>query len=223
MLKFVGCLALLALPIAVGAEERDQSSTLTVTQQRRADELVKQYKAACLAGAPPPANAPESVRAMLLWQSEPDLCSCNVKSLERSLTPAVLSGSQEQLNEFLVQWAFTGQASCIVPHAKQRMREQCVQMYKEEFKSGGNREERDRRIRKLGFENADEVAVKLCACINQSASRIDVEEWTRISLDNYHQYIASRSKGQPFSPKANALTDSMEQCMRDTFGRSESE
>jgi hypothetical protein len=213
MTRLIAFVFAVVLPLASIAQDGQRAVTPAAGPQTQVDDIVAAYTKMCLT-VPPISQTNEFARALLLWQHDAELCACNAKSLRTSLTPEVLSGTKEQLQEFLLRWGLSGQASCVVPFLKQKMQAECIPLYRTEMQSQGKQDQLERRVRQRGFKDTGEFIEGVCTCANTAFSKVDTEEWTQIAVDGYNRYLEARRTGQSPAPQSNPLTDGMEECMQ---------
>jgi hypothetical protein len=214
ILKTMTALCLVSFSLTVAAQPAEGSIKLTESQKTAAHNLVNRYTQSCINGTQAPADAGEISRALFQWTRDPELCACNAKSLRNALTPAVLSGGEKVLLDFFQQWAITGQAVCLVPFIKFKMKEQCPQIMLKDFLSSGNREEIESKLQTKGFNSVEDLTETACTCINEETSKIDTPSWIKMSLEGYNDYVDSKRTGKPYTPKPNQLSSGIESCLK---------
>lgn len=213
MTRLIALVFAVASPLASIAQDGQQAVPPVAGPQTQVDGIVEAYTKVCLT-VPPISETDEVSRTLLLWQHNAELCACNAKSLRTSLTPEVLSGTKEQLQELLFRWSLSGQASCVVPFLKQKMKTQCIPLFRTHLQSQGKQDQLERKVRQRGFKDTGEFIEGMCTCANTAFSKVDTEEWTRIAVDGYNRYLEARRTGQSPTPQPNPLTDGLQECMQ---------
>ena len=175
---------------------------LTPKQKAEAASVGQMIEQQCLVGAAPPANATPSVKMMMEWSKDPQICSCVGASVRDSMTLKVFLMKEAEAKQWLVDTVAVSSMKCSAPVARKKFTEQCEALFTADASIPGARQPDANSLRST------------CDCARDVLSKTTDKELVDVAVRGYTEYLErKRSGNQQVQRPRTPIESALDQCM----------